>query len=137
MIDRFGSHDREQVKRIIQRIAPRFSGNTADNGIVEYLVNDGFEVALLESVTPYGVALNDAKGGWAGKRNRRTGELLEGWFTTDGYNAGIEYLNGRGGVHNALNMVDESIIMESENNPLRQRIYIQQISESGGIDDIT
>ena len=89
MIDRFGADVRNEVLQGFKDFAPKLSGNTAYNGIVEYLVQDGFEVALLESVTSYGVALNDAQGGWAGKRNRRTGELLENWFTTGCYNIGI------------------------------------------------
>ena len=136
MIDKFGSHLRADSKLICQDIAPRFSGNTAVNGIIEYPINDGFEIALLENVTSYGVRLNDGLGGWANKRNRRTGQLLKGWFTNDCYNAVGDYLRGKGGYINSINATRESLVQEMENNPLRERIYIDQISESGDIDDI-
>jgi len=134
MIDRFGANIRADVKSIFQDMSPRLSGNTAFNGIIEYLTNDGFEVALVESITPYGVKLNNAEGGWANKHNRRTGELLAGFFTVKSKNAGIDYLRGKGGYFNTINATKESLIKEAKDNPLRQRIYTEQIAESGDAD---
>ena len=136
MEDRFGAELRNEVKTIFQDISPRFSGNTAFRAIIEYPTHDGFEIALLESVSPYGVKLNDAVGGWAGKRNRRTGQLLKGWFTEVCKNAGMDYLRGKGGYYNNINATRDALIKEAEDNPLRQRIYAEQIAESGEIDDI-
>lgn len=136
MIDKFGADERNNVKTIFQDIAPRLSGNTAFNGIIEYPVQDGFEIALLESVTPYGVKLNDGLGGWANKRNRRTGQLLKGWFTEVCYGAGLDYLRGKGGYYNSINATKESLVKEAQDNPLRQRIYIDQITESGDVNEL-
>ena len=137
MIDKFGANIRNDVKTIFQDISPRLSGNTAFNGIIEYLTNDGFEVALVESITPYGVKLNQGTGGWADKRNRRTGELLVGFFTVKSKNAGIDFLRGKGGYFNTINATKESIVKEAQDNPLRQRIYTEQIAESGDADGDT
>lgn len=136
MADTFGPDERTNVKTIFQDIAPRLSGNTAFNGIIEYPINDGFEVALLESVTPYGVKLDEGQGGWANKRNRRTGQLLKGWFTEVCYGAGADYLRGKGGYVNSINATRDSLVQEAKDNPLRQQIYIQQISESGDVNEL-
>jgi hypothetical protein len=127
----FPTSDMEDVKIIFQNISPRFSGNTAFNGIQKRLINDGFEMVLIESISPYGVKLDQVPSeGWR-KNNRRTGQPLEGWFIRVCKIAGMHYLRGKGGNFTNMNLIRERMAQEALDNPLRQRIFAHYVAERG------
>ncbi len=127
----FPSHIRHDVHNLFKKLAPRRTGNTAENALINNPIPNGFEERLLESVSPYGVKLNNAVGGWAGKRDRRTGILLKGWFTERATTAAGMLIRNKGGMKDGIGANTQSLIADSIDNPARQSQFLKSVAEGG------
>lgn len=119
----FPAHIRNDAKVICQFIAPKASGNTAFNGIIERPTHFGMEIVLIEAISPYGVKLDEPTGGWY--------RGLEGWFSNDCFNAVGLFIKGQGGHKDNMSVVREQVAEQAVDNPLRQQILIDNLSEVG------
>ena len=127
----FPSHIRHDAHNIFKQISPRRTGNTAENALINNAIPNGFEERLLEAVSPYGVKLDLALGGWANKRDRRTGQLLKGWFSVRGTTAVGTFIRNKGGIKDSVGSNTESIIADAIDNPARQSQFLKSVSKGG------
>jgi hypothetical protein len=118
---------KDDALNICRNIAPKLTGNTAYNGIIKIDTHNGFEIRMLESVTPYGIGLDDATGGWA--------KIHKGFFSTRSNNAVLSYISGKGGNFDSMNVTKEHVENLARDNPARQQVYIKNLLKNQVIEE--